>query len=337
MRQLIDPPHASRSGAAAEWDGMRLRVDTGSPDQARELLSASYCPHALSVSETAGPFRARQSQGGTNRLSVYRLTFGPSTAVVEPEPFDDFFLLSHPLSGSFSVAAEGYRRVLRPGQAVALDPATAYRLQWSEGCELLTIRLQRADVETAVASIRGTSRRPVRFPVETPEPRVMQVWSRVVGGLVRDLLPGDLLESAPLVQTEIQRLLISAVLQAYPSVLGDPGPSARTTTSHVVKCAVDFIEAAAGDDITLREIAAAAHVSPRALQEGFRYHLDTTPVAVLRTVRLRRAHAELLSADPRTGVTVSSVAARWGFSNLGRFARMYRTMFGVGPSDSLRA
>jgi transcriptional regulator GlxA family with amidase domain len=75
-------------------------------------------------------------------------------------------------------------------------------------------------------------------------------------------------------------------------------------------------------------------VSPRAVQLAFRPHLDTTPMAYLRRVRLRLAHRELLDADPATS-SVSAVAARWGFLNPSHFATLYRREFGRTPSRTL--
>ena len=48
----------------------------------------------------------------------------------------------------------------------------------------------------------------------------------------------------------------------------------------------------------LGDIAAASGVSSRTVQVAFRQHLDTTPTAYLRKVRLDLAHAELLTACP---------------------------------------
>ena len=36
-------------------------------------------------------------------------------------------------------------------------------------------------------------------------------------------------------------------------------------------------------------------------------------------------------------VTVAAVAYRWGFAHLGRFAAVYRSRFGVTPSEDLKA
>ncbi len=98
--------------------------------------------------------------------------------------------------------------------------------------------------------------------------------------------------------------------------------------------AVAFVEANADQDIGLVQIAAAAYVTPRALQYAFRRHLDTTPLAFLRRVRLDAAHRELLAADPR-GTTVTEIAMRWGFAHPGRFAAHYRNTYRTAPGTTL--
>ncbi len=109
------------------------------------------------------------------------------------------------------------------------------------------------------------------------------------------------------------------------------GPGAAST-----RRATDFIERHADRDIGLADIAAAARVGPRALQVAFRRRHGTTPLAYLRQVRMERAHRDLVEADPTRGDTVGGVAARWRFSNPGRFADAYRHRFGRHPSHTLQ-
>lgn len=111
----------------------------------------------------------------------------------------------------------------------------------------------------------------------------------------------------------------------------DPGglPPASTTE------AVRFIHAHAREPIGLTEIAAAAGLSPRALQAAFRRHLGITPLAYLRRERLAQAHAALASARAEDGVTVSSIASACGFDQLSRFARDYKGRYGVSPRETL--
>ncbi|WP_182873127.1 helix-turn-helix transcriptional regulator [Microbispora sp. H10670] len=87
--------------------------------------------------------------------------------------------------------------------------------------------------------------------------------------------------------------------------------------------------------LTVEDIAEAVGVSARALQEGFRRHLEKTPTSFLREVRLDRVHAELAARNPYTA-TVTDVAYRWGFAHLGRFSSVYRQRFGESPSETLQ-
>jgi transcriptional regulator GlxA family with amidase domain len=77
------------------------------------------------------------------------------------------------------------------------------------------------------------------------------------------------------------------------------------------------------------------HVSVRALQEGLRRSLDTTPMRYLREVRLRKVHEELLAATSDV-TTVGAIVYGWGILNQGRFAGSYRAKFGETPADTLR-
>ncbi len=70
----------------------------------------------------------------------------------------------------------------------------------------------------------------------------------------------------------------------------------------------------------------------RRLQEGFQEYVGATPSACLRDIRLARAHEDLMAASTST---VAEVAARWNFTNTGRFAAAYRDKYGCAPSTTL--
>jgi transcriptional regulator GlxA family with amidase domain len=99
--------------------------------------------------------------------------------------------------------------------------------------------------------------------------------------------------------------------------------------------ALAFIDDHAGEPITLAEIAAAAGLSPRGLQDAFRRRLGSTPMAELQRVRLAGAHDELEREDPASA-RVEEIARRWGFAHPSRFAAVYRRQYGELPSQTLR-
>ena len=70
------------------------------------------------------------------------------------------------------------------------------------------------------------------------------------------------------------------------------------------------------------------------LHEAFREHLDTTPKAYLKVLRLNAARQDLL--EGARGRRVTDVALDWGFVHFGWFSQDYRRLFGETPSQTLR-
>lgn len=102
-----------------------------------------------------------------------------------------------------------------------------------------------------------------------------------------------------------------------------------------VRAAVEYIHAHAGEPLSVSDIARAADLSVRALQESFQRILDRTPMTYLREVRLRHVNAELLAADHGT-TAVSEIASWWGFTHMGRFSGECLRRFGEYPRHTLR-
>jgi AraC-like DNA-binding protein len=84
----------------------------------------------------------------------------------------------------------------------------------------------------------------------------------------------------------------------------------------------------------LPELCAAVGVSDRTLRACCHEHLAMGPKRFLLLRRLHLAHRALCDAAPGA-TTVTEVATRLGFWELGRFAGAYRGMFGEAPSATL--
>jgi AraC family ethanolamine operon transcriptional activator len=79
----------------------------------------------------------------------------------------------------------------------------------------------------------------------------------------------------------------------------------------------------------------AADVSQRILRKAFQAMYASPPYCHLRALRMTEARKALLSPGGSTQ-TVTQVAMRFGFLELGRFSVEYRLMFGECPSATLR-
>ena len=131
-------------------------------------------------------------------------------------------------------------------------------------------------------------------------------------------------------------LLLYSLLQALPHSYTDrlTRAGAGSPVPRTVRRAEDFICAHAGEPLALHDVAQAAGCSVRALQLSFRRFRDTTPAAAMRRARLEAAQQALVCGE--TEVTVGEVARRYGFTNPGRFASLYRATFGTFPAEALR-
>ncbi|EME62335.1 AraC family transcriptional regulator [Rhodococcus ruber BKS 20-38] len=132
----------------------------------------------------------------------------------------------------------------------------------------------------------------------------------------------------------LQELLLGHLVTEWAAAAGvaldcDEPPAAPAYVRHAER----YIREHAADLPTVSEVAAAVSVSVRALSGAFRRHLDTTPNRYLTDVRLRHIRDEL--STPSAECTVSAVAARWGYVNMGVFAAAYRRRFGENPSRTL--
>ena len=178
--------------------------------------------------------------------------------------------------------------------------------------------------------------RQIQFLNWRPRSRAaVRAWHRALDYVTATFASADTVQQ-PLIAAAAAPLLATALLECYPSnataeedLLSDggvPGP---------LKDAVSFIHRHAASEIGVNDIAAAVHLTPRAVQYLFRQRLDTAPTEYLRRVRLQRAHLELKSGD-RSATTVTEIAQRWGFAHTGRFAVLYRQTYGQSPHTTLK-
>jgi AraC-like DNA-binding protein len=189
----------------------------------------------------------------------------------------------------------------------------------------------------AVAGTELGTSAPLRFLSPDPvSPAARTRWTAAIR-YVDDLLASPDAATSPLIITSAARLLAATALTVFPNtaLTSAPPRDRRDASATTVRRAAAFIDEHAGQDITVADIAAAACVTVRSIQLAFRRELDATPMAYLRTVRLARAHRELMDAAPGQE-TVTAVACRWGFSSASRFSARYRETYGVNPKQTLK-
>lgn len=313
-----------------------LAFETRDLEEARERVARVFCPHRLDYVRPRRRLNARQHVARIGKLALSYVAYGAEVSI-DPGKLGSFFLI-HLVHSGRSEIRSGNRYLVGCAELGSVtSPTVPLRMHWSADCAHLVLKIDRAALEGHLADLIGVApRRPIEFAPELP----LAVghgagFRRLIEFVAAELDREGSLLSSPLGIARIEQTLMTALVTAQPSNYSE-ALAARASPAaprHVVR-AEAYIRAHADTPITIGDLAAAAGVSARTLFEGFRRFRGVSPMAVLKSVRLERVHAELAGADPSAGVT--GVALKWGFVHLGRFAQDYRKRFGRLPSETLR-
>lgn len=96
---------------------------------------------------------------------------------------------------------------------------------------------------------------------------------------------------------------------------------------------LEFMDRAYREPLKQHDIAAAAGLSPRRLQEVFRAAVSKTPTEVLRQIRM--LHVRKILLDPKESRSIKQIALEAQISHLGRFSERYADAFGELPSATI--
>ncbi|WP_211214443.1 helix-turn-helix transcriptional regulator [Actinomycetospora chiangmaiensis] len=317
-------------------------------DQARTILARAYGDLSARLLGPSRRFVVDSSSvdldgvpGELGPVGLDRLYYGSENLNRLTLPDDGLVII---LLRGGSLAADDGRDEARlgPGDAYLLAPDRVHRMRTTDLAERV-VRLGGTTLGRVAADATGIAPERLVFHRSRPvSPAHARHWAASLRAAVATVRALDGARDQPLLRAQVVHGLSLAALAVFPNSALDAvtDPARRSpgwTAPASVRRAIGHIEAHADRALSIREIADAAGVSPRALQVAFRRHRDQTPSDHLREVRLRRAHRDLQQADPTAGATVAEVAARWGFAHSGRFATAYRRAYGVSPAHTLRA
>jgi AraC-like DNA-binding protein len=312
---------------------------TRSPEEAIHLCETAYYPHRLRLLGPSKCFGLTQRVTSVGPMTVGEITYETDVAL----GFDETRASYHvcvPLEGRLEARHRGQQVTSTPTLASVYRPdADIAVTRWPAGSRHIAVKIDQVAVDSALETLVGRRADfPIAFDAALPlNTSAVQDWVRLLLMVNRQSERPDSLLRHPLVWDPLLESVIHGFLlvadHPYRDSLDAPADLARPSA---VRDAMDIIETCPQMPLTSATLAAQCHVSVRTLQEGFRRHLGMSPMAYLRVVRLRRAHRDLRSANPSHS-SVASIAHRWGFTHLGRFAAAHKTIFGETPRQALRA
>lgn len=231
----------------------------------------------------------------------------------------------HLAGGEWVVSEERFQRCVRPGDLVLWDLSRPMSLAWS-------------------ASTCGAS---IHIPVEALVPHSERLFtsaatvlptSEELGALIKAYLrrltrlSGDVPSD---IAAQLGRTTIDLLATYFASLLGDTPSIDGVGRRTQLQQAKTYIEAHLGEPaLCPAMIAAAQHISLRLLYKLFSAEGQTVGGWV-RMRRLERVCHDL--RDPRyASLSITAIAARWGFLNAAHFSRVFKAAYGRTPRDYRR-
>lgn len=320
----------------AEVDHDRSVLATDDVEQARDIVTRVYIPHALHARDgRALGFRLRHLT--SNRLTVGHCVYGADAELLVP-PMIDCYHVNLTLEGSTMVSQRRDRATTSAGTSgVIFTPTEPFVVRWSPEAVQYALKLPRLSLEAHLARLLNRPiERPIRFDLGFDlSSGAGQALLAAVTFLRTELARPGGISTMPMARDQLESSVMTQLLLTLPNEYSDQlRESDRPVPKHVVRAAIDLIDAHPEQNLSVAELAEAVGSSARGLQRGFKETLGLTPSGYIRSVRLDRVRDALASGAG--GATVSDVAMRWGFFHLGRFSQQYRDRFGVLPSETLR-
>ena len=299
-------------------------VRTTDVGEAEKLLAQVY--RRARFVESDHPFLFEQSARGDERVSVARYRVeGRADVSVDIE---GVLGVGTRLSGSYRALSNG--RDVDADDAFLLAPGAA--ASSFADLELVMVYLTTDAVAAAAGGRRGGSS--VKVGSSAPlTPTLNRQWLNVQQFAIETLGDPAMLMN-DLIRRSVTDLLVANALACFAIDVQAAGTGHETQPA-TLRRAVQFIEDNAALPIGVEQIADAARLSTRGVQDLFRRSLGVSPTGYLQRVRLDGARQDLERADA-SEVSVQEIARRWGFVHLPRFAARYREEYGEYPSRTLR-
>ncbi|GLU46281.1 helix-turn-helix transcriptional regulator [Nocardiopsis ansamitocini] len=273
-------------------------------------------------------------------LSLVWVRYGGSGVVVETPPTEGHFAMCAPQAPM----GVRYQRAGSAGSTAGSLVLSQDEKMWMSpdpvaGCMVLASSMGTLEdhLELMTGEPSSTS---LRFlgagnPTVHGAEVIDQTWRYVVR-MLDEVSTGAM---HPMAVRALEQSLLTTVLLGLPHTSTDvllAGRGESRGRADGMAGLLDWLEANHRRPIGVADLARAMGMSIRGLQGACRRTYGTTPMALLRQVRLDHARRALRHAEP-THASVAAIAHQAGFTHLGRFAALYRRRFGEMPSQTMEA
>lgn len=334
MMRLAMGHHGTAASAAVTTS---MRLVSGNPDEVVHAFSHRLAPHRLRLRDRCQKLDTRLFSIALAGVTLVDLSYGADVDVIVKD-LNDHYLVHAASRGTTHIVDGGRTTVMHPGNVTITCPGEKPLFQIGATCEHLTVRLDRAAVESYFGrALDQPVIRSIQFAAEASEGTdFCKAWRSLVLHIREQAAILPHLFASPALQSHYSAALLEVLFRCAPHTYSESierEQGAAASPWHV-RQARAIIESQLSGPLSVASIAQEVGVSVRSLQHGFRRTYGVTPLEYIRLQRLERLHASLQTARPTASVT--ELMLEHGVVNFGRFAQYYRARYGCRPSDTLR-
>lgn len=310
----------------------RSDFETLDVDQGVAVVREAY-PGSEWRAPRDAPFHVSLSSVGDDHFSLFDMD---QRATVDAHfPRQPSYIIGSPTQPTLHVSSgRDALDVTRP----FLYPLAELEAGWTEELNLRVLQVREEIVREGAAARYGCAPHALQMTGTAPISAALErYWNATVTHARLIAAEPELIDN-DLIRHDLLQNLVGTILTVFPHNFSDesrPHDRGGAATASVRR-AIAFMEQHVHEPMTIADIAEAARMSPRGIQNAFKRDLGTTPLAYVRRIRLDAAHRSLLAADPTDGITVAETARRWGFPHPGRFAMFHRETYGETPAQTLQ-
>ncbi|MBI2738851.1 MAG: AraC family transcriptional regulator [Rhodospirillales bacterium] len=299
------------------------------PDDFRAGLPGPDFDLVLTGSER---FKARLTWLRTAELCVMEIVERASRIAFLSLP-PGSILVSFPLSGDPPMVWNG--EALRPGQLVLHGASDEFHQRIAGAARWGMAWLSRSTLLTHGRALLGADLvLPTTAMVQAPSGGTAR-FRRLHAQACRLVQSKPDVASHPEVTRALKQDLVHALIDALAGNEPQDGDLKRWRHADVMSRFEQVLACRPDRSLSMADLCAAIGVPERTLRMRCSEFLGMSPLAYVRLRRLNLARRALLRTDAAT-TSVTGVARKFGFSELGRFATAYRATFGEAPSATLR-
>lgn len=284
----------------------------------------------------ANSFNADISASRLHRIGMALIDSDPMHALFEPQ--HNFYCLSVPIVNSCHIKDAFNRHEYTRSTAHLLYPDRMLDSQHKERGKLLGVTFMIDNLDDIAVKSLGNDNalKPLNdcsLSLTTPAGiNLVHKLTHACGVINRNSTALD----SELTGKELEDELITALLIAMEESQYDTVQQTTGRTEKVqIANAEDYLFSNLTNPVSRAELAEVAGVSIRSLSRAFMRRHGVGPMKFLKQRRMEAVRMELINAEHKN-TKVSDVALRYGFTELGKFSLLYKSIYNEKPSETLK-